>query len=167
MKRFFENCLCVARKALIYADKLPVFWRWPASLGSRKQRVQSARKMQYIINHRLRGALPFLPCTISFCVMKVNVVHLSSTDWHIPQGTPFKTDLEQPPSSPASSSTCTRWDPPPASPNPPGSDDGSPDAPFVIGVDDAHPIACHFCDKAFAKLGHLKTHEQVTFITHW
>ncbi|ELU11802.1 hypothetical protein CAPTEDRAFT_190037 [Capitella teleta] len=67
--------------------------------------------------------------------------------------TPFKQE-EAPSSAPS------RWDAAPVSPT--GSEDdasGEP-LPFSTGVDEAHPIACHSCDKAFAKLGHLKRHEQ-------
>lgn len=32
---------------------------------------------------------------------------------------------------------------------------------FTIGVTEATPYACHFCDKAFPRLSYLKRHEQV------
>ncbi|XP_050396843.1 zinc finger protein 423 isoform X1 [Patella vulgata] len=55
------------------------------------------------------------------------------------------------------------------SPVPAGSEPMSPKSqgmtpeqvPYVVGVSDGHPYACQYCEKAFARLGHLKIHEQV------
>lgn len=33
--------------------------------------------------------------------------------------------------------------------------------PFAVGVNEGHPYACQFCEKAFPRLSFLKKHEQV------
>ena len=39
------------------------------------------------------------------------------------------------------------------------------DVPYNLGVDEAHPQGCEFCDRAFEKVSLLKIHEQVRFIS--